>query len=867
MAWVTEDRSEFTDITGLDWKVDIELDAYAGDLVTMQAETWEPLKIEWLTASDDLISSPIKGSMATMIVRSETNFQHIGLYSVENFKRRVKIYHGSTLYQMGYIGTDYSEPYDTPPYNVNIIEYDGLGLLKFIPFKDGSGDAYSGRYYISYIVLEILGKIGHTEFKEYCNIYETNISNGVGDSLFDQIKINCDVFKDMDCYTVLFEILKTFNAIIRQESGVFHVFRPFELWAATVYGRHFTGTMTKTSITLTPEQLISRSTGSTNIADVNGGILRMMTPYNDVVANQDFGNKQSWIQNWDFQPDTFDWIYGNFENWTQTGGFNKFPLSTFSQTPTESTGIYFMGTGTEPTTANYISQQFGASAIISATDVLSLSFEYAIYNETGGVTNVDIWIQIKDVAGTRWLDIKDIDELQWQNSLNYVNWTESSVPKTTIEWKSFNRYVVGIPAAGPYEIRLYTTKASTYLLLKDIRLVVTSDEVTLVKKRHKFYWSNPVVALLNLFEYTVRNVTKTLYEDVSKIEEIEEVVSDSYTATNNLNAPNVEVNYILGDVLNSVVGMENIAEQFKGALTYSDTDTLAEAAANFDTDHSADYSGGGVTVTHSGNDIIFTSVTPGIGFTGSTTITNTSGDLSGTVVNTQANVTAVARIDRIVFTGSGDGSITCDGTTRVMIWDTDIDTTIDLFISSHGATYLAGGVVLNRPATGVLTFTAQVPGVNFTGTTSYTGDMTATVYNNYVANRTAVAQVDTITLTGTEGMVGTADILCDGVTEEVDVAETFGLTSIWNTRGGSENTYLKKLMADEIKTQFSRAKQMIQIDLMEYGATPAFSLIKNIQDPLNKDGSNNRVFVVNRAALNVRDRTWTADIVEVIVST
>lgn len=65
---------------------------------------------------------------------------------------------------------------------------------------------------------------------------------------------------------------------------------------------------------------------------------------------------------------------------------------------------------------------------------------------------------------------------------------------------------------------------------------------------------------------------------------------------------------------------------------------LAATAAAFVSANSAAYSTEGVTVTSSGEDIIFTASVAGVSFT-SPVITTTDGDLSGTVVNTTANVT------------------------------------------------------------------------------------------------------------------------------------------------------------------------------------------------------------------------------------
>jgi len=68
---------------------------------------------------------------------------------------------------------------------------------------------------------------------------------------------------------------------------------------------------------------------------------------------------------------------------------------------------------------------------------------------------------------------------------------------------------------------------------------------------------------------------------------------------------------------------------------------LATTASDFDTDHSAAYTAEGITVTTSGDDIIFTAASAGTPFD-VPVITNATGDLAGTVVETTDNQTLTA---------------------------------------------------------------------------------------------------------------------------------------------------------------------------------------------------------------------------------
>jgi hypothetical protein len=185
MAFQVKYRAEFTDINGADWQVDIEQDPWAGAITSMQT-TGNPLEIEFLTLSDDLLGSPVKGSTATLNVECDTNFAYIDLYSYADMKFRMKVYCNSVLYWQGWVSTDYTEPYDTPPYTVSIAAADGLGLLRNIEFKDGV-EYFTDRETESVILLEILSNIGYTTFTEFVNLYEDRLDDDVDDSVMDEL--------------------------------------------------------------------------------------------------------------------------------------------------------------------------------------------------------------------------------------------------------------------------------------------------------------------------------------------------------------------------------------------------------------------------------------------------------------------------------------------------------------------------------------------------------------------------------------------------------------------------------------------------------------------------------------------------------
>jgi len=136
------------------------------------------------------------------------------------------------------------------------------------------------------------------------------------------------------------------------------------------------------------------------------------------------------------------------------------------------------------------------------------------------------------------------------------------------------------------------------------------------------------------------------------------------------------------------------------------------------------------------------------------------GDLTGTVVNTQSNVTGRPEIDTITLSGtSGSAEISCNGQSGTAIFISDLATTAANFITDWGDAFSAVGVTITNIG-GAIGFTsgnaALNPGASITNT-SGTLNGTKTDTQSFILS---VARIDTITLSGTSGYAG---IVCDAV--------------------------------------------------------------------------------------------------------
>jgi len=869
MARGVKYRCEFYDRWNVYWKIDFLKNGWTGGHTHLLAKDPTPLLFPFDNNSDDF-DDPIRQREAQITIVTLSQFFLDDLYEGEDLDIKVNIYYtdpnedssgGETLYFTGFIANDsFKEPYDVVPHEISLKAVCGLESLNDILYEETeSGDFYEGIRFESQILLDILGKIEHTEFKEFVNIYETRMNTGVGDSPMDQLRIGVDQYQDQSCAYVLEQILSKYKAVIRQSNGIFNIFRPKEIKKnPTVYGRWFTGETTKTAITLSTVQYINRTlTNPTNRRQIPGGNRIKIGPAKKVTISFDYGNRDSWISNWQFKADTFH-TPGSYtvDNWTKTDpSLNIQPISELVYGEKEGIVIY--------DTAGYgLQQAFGDHVLTSAGDLLIISFDCGFYCPTKDKAgSLEVYIR----QGTKFLREVDDTTCEWALISSYpagpyLKVTGSAGLKWT-GWQTYQRQCVGFDSSEPLQVILFSAGTGwAYNCFKNIGFKVSSSQVTSKQMKRRFFerfvGHNP--------KYWFSHFTSKYYT-VKTTEPIDNIVEHTYTKENDIKGKELTYDATLGDVLNITVPddpadihIENIIEQFQGALTLIQLDSLTQAAADFVTDHGADYPG--ITVGSFTNHINFNG-TDHNDFSGATLITNLTGDLSGIVTILTTHITAVAQVDQVTKSGYPYGcNITCGGLTKALTWTTNAIISMQNFVASWAAAYAAIRIILTNGTAGQCLFTANVAGTPFTAASSNgLGDS----YGNVIPNTVGRDRADSIALSGT---YGTANITCDGVTKEVGVAEVVVPTKAWQERGESAVAPLLELMCQEIADQYARPKEMVTMILQEMAAEMSIDPIGCFVDDMNDIDSadNPRKFVMNRGSFDVRNRQWNIDLLEMI---
>ncbi|HUX58296.1 MAG TPA: hypothetical protein VMV77_15090, partial [Bacteroidales bacterium] len=653
MAWgqtyqiLTRDRHDIL------WTTKIYEDGFSGDITNLIGAGIEPLKFEFCNESDDIFDV-FKSSRVILTVWSYTMFALDDLFLHEDMFHKVEIYQGANLYFSGYVDPHQStESYGPVPYPVNIYCIDGLTLLKNILYEESEGVAYNGHILESQIILDILGKIGFTTFREYVNIYEDAMDKEAGDSPMDQLQINTDVFAEMYCDEVLKEILKKYNANIRQIDGVFSIFRPKELIGEVVYGRIFTAATTKSSTSITPRQYINRSDYASALLQVSGSVKTNQSPAKKVISHQDYGNKESWIDNYEFKAETFDSEAVTLDKWTIINP-DYIDLHHISELMTSEKEGIALGSA-DSLEAVYLYQNIGY-AIISTKDLLSLEFEFGWFNnDTSNNAVTNIYIQI--ICDDYYLKEKDDTYTEWTMTPSAIIifpvdvLGSTTVPSGFTDWFKYTRQIPGIPITGKIEIKVGSQQiANIYNCLKYIKFYVgsylifkkISTTLKPVGPKRPERWSTLVRKKFD-------------YEEVK-------IVEHEYIKENAINGAMDKRDYVLGDIIDS--NIDNILGQFAGALavgvaqTRIDTITLSgssgqcvllcngiggfavwdtsltQTAANFVTNYAAGFLLNDIVLTSSGADVIFTASEIGFEFSGDTFVSDQSGTLDGKVYYT-----------------------------------------------------------------------------------------------------------------------------------------------------------------------------------------------------------------------------------------
>lgn len=579
MSFATKYQCKFNDIAGLGYEIDFQWDGYTGAINPMQA-AGDPIKISYLVNGDDVHQNPIHGTRIELTIIATASFQYADFFSITDIQIKTLVYAGGNLIFSGWVlAKSYTEPYNDVPYNVTITAIDGLAALKSILFDitdeiiiDGAITTpavyYTGRMLESEIILDILGKIGATTFTEIVNIYETNIPSDVSSSPMNRIKIDVSLWNGKFCYDVLADILIKWDAIIRQYNGIFYIFRPDEM-TTTFYARTFTAPNVYTATSGNYVQNINRATTSSQMLNVNGATLSFFAPAKILRLMQDYGDKKSWIDNWDLKGSSYSLVgYAGFQSWTSVGPCDVVIPSKAGVDESDGMMIISHNSGTGLT--KYQTQTFGSYAIPTA-QTLQISMDYAFFNELSG-TVYGFYIYVEIICGGYYLYTLNTYSCGWSGTRTGIQLYCDAAIQGWTSWVTYSRTVQSLPFAGPLTIKIYAlpngTTNNIFPVIKNIQFTSTNDVISTMR-------NNAALRGLNLLinVYHVIGWFSNLFLKIHNISNAPRVLADpdnivqkEYDISNAITGDDISFGFNLGDVVDSSI--DNVLEQFAGALSY-----------------------------------------------------------------------------------------------------------------------------------------------------------------------------------------------------------------------------------------------------------------------------------------------------------
>jgi len=285
------------------------------NLVTLKGNN-SPIQLTYNSTQDDLLS-PFRSSYLDISFYKESlSDDYTELFAAEDDAFKVYLLKNNELFWRGWIGSQlFSEPFQSPPYLINLRAYDGLHLLKnklyfdnidvFQAQSNTLNDRY-GYHNITDIVEKCIyntGVIGDSIYLDSDLYYYINITNGsnFASQFTYRTRIHHQTFlkgesNSMNMEEVLKIILEALGCIIYQRDGDWCIMRISDLTLNASSNcvkrsnwRYDSSTLINYVTTTTVPQGLTRMTKNTNFLKVEGkGSFTMQYPLKEVIIEQEF---------------------------------------------------------------------------------------------------------------------------------------------------------------------------------------------------------------------------------------------------------------------------------------------------------------------------------------------------------------------------------------------------------------------------------------------------------------------------------------------------------------------------------------------------------------------------------------------------
>ena len=294
-----------------------------------------PIQIKYDTPTDNLLD-PINGSAMTIELIPSTTFQFKDLYTSNNRDYRVEHLIGGSVNWVGFLLPEqYDAAYKIAPYPNKFVAADQLGFLKSLKWDHNFDTTIQYGLAVPTILqaLEWIFEKTNIELnmREGLNVYERAFNKTVADSPLDQAYFHGIAYEGLTYYEVLEDILKKFQAILKQREGEWFIFRPTEaikgdfttrLWTTSFIPSVFHFNYTSNTLTNIIVPTTAANVGPADLVRIaNMGNQWNRPAWRKYILKQDYGTVQNILLNGAFS----EWIDNlHPEDWVLQGGINTF---------------------------------------------------------------------------------------------------------------------------------------------------------------------------------------------------------------------------------------------------------------------------------------------------------------------------------------------------------------------------------------------------------------------------------------------------------------------------------------------------------------------------------------------------------------
>jgi len=290
---------------------------YTGEVVEITTGSESPVQIQYKDIGEKMFG--IQSSECIIGLNVDENFKLAEFYTSDEREYLCEILTSGTLTYKGYVIPDScNEPFIAPPYDVEIRLTDGLGSLQMITYPVPTGnqtlkDVLCYCFAMTNLELDVC---------TVCNIYATNMVNGLNDDPLAQAVINPLRFSDqkghiLTCYDVLEAICENFFGFIKQSGGKWHFRRLNELSNQVIRMRvySYTGFFLRGE-NVQPLRVIGQNQELTfcdGYPEMSIG-----NAYKRITSTLYYGDVPAYVFNGDFEL----WDGSNFTYWSKYGGID-----------------------------------------------------------------------------------------------------------------------------------------------------------------------------------------------------------------------------------------------------------------------------------------------------------------------------------------------------------------------------------------------------------------------------------------------------------------------------------------------------------------------------------------------------------------